>query len=328
MFSTGSSRKSGSATEAVATPNNQAARKAAELLAERYDLSPRVDIDTFVRKFATVEPCTWPNGDVDGLTVRASQSEDLPRIFYRETQSPRRIRFTLAHELGHLILGWHIGTAQCSIDMGTAGRSPDEREADTFAASLLIPNRWVASLLAEGIGISDVVRRLEEADVSPYASLIALSNALPPGWAFELAGTVQLRSGFMPPYSPDDLDKTRAKGIARLHNTDVKWWRLFGSKDFESEVETAAAHEALLDALDATSSQLSVPQITGKVAGYLGSAKTAILQDPADMFAYVLWRLEGEINNTLPAHDGFKRWLSRRVADIAHKRASSQTTSV
>lgn len=303
----------------MAAPNSQAARKAASLLAGRYDLTPRVDIETFVQKFATVEPCTWPNSNVDGLTVHATQSDGQPQIFYRSSQSPRRIRFTLAHELGHVILGWHIGTAQCTVDVSGAERSPDEREADAFAANLLIPDNWISSLLTAGLGMSEVIERLADADVSPYASVIALSNGLPPGWAFELASAPQLTSGFMKAYSRAELRSASARGSATLHNRTVKWWRLFGSKDFVADTATFTAEESLRDALDATGSALGAAQLTGKVGGYLGSTKVAMLQHPADMFAYVLWRLESE-GSALPAHDGFKYWLSCRVVGIARKR--------
>lgn len=55
-------------------------------------------------------------------------------VIYREGGNPARQRFTLAHELGHRVLG-HTG-----------GDPADEREADCFASHLLCPRPVIARL--------------------------------------------------------------------------------------------------------------------------------------------------------------------------------------
>ncbi len=56
-------------------------------------------------------------------------------VFYNPSLPPKRMRFTLAHELGHIFLG-HIGhfAPLCAC----AGLTPDE-QADLFASYLLCP---------------------------------------------------------------------------------------------------------------------------------------------------------------------------------------------
>ncbi len=68
----------------------------------------------------------------DGMTVRYGGQY---LVLYREAPA-RRLAFTLAHELGHILLGH-------------AGESPtaEEREANAFAASLLCPAAAVGYLV-------------------------------------------------------------------------------------------------------------------------------------------------------------------------------------
>lgn len=62
----------------------------------------------------------------------------VPRIFVSKECSPERQRFTVAHELGHILLG-HVG------EQGLVNREPDpkdnpiEQAANVFASRLLAP---------------------------------------------------------------------------------------------------------------------------------------------------------------------------------------------
>lgn len=73
----------------------------------------------------------------DGLTFYAG---DMPVILYNESCIAGRIRFTVAHELGHIILG-HVAPGSVT----TVNREPDpeddpqETTANQFAARLLAP---------------------------------------------------------------------------------------------------------------------------------------------------------------------------------------------
>lgn len=73
----------------------------------------------------------------DALTMRR-QHQGRPHyvVIYRNDGHPARLRFTLAHELGHRLLG-HNG-----------GDAAEEREADHFASHLLCPEPVVAHLRA------------------------------------------------------------------------------------------------------------------------------------------------------------------------------------
>lgn len=74
-------------------------------------------------------------GGVEGLSVRLG-GRDIIRI-NSDGRSERRQRFTLAHELGHCLLG-HCSVCHPEHVHGVS-RTPEEAAANEFAAALLMP---------------------------------------------------------------------------------------------------------------------------------------------------------------------------------------------
>lgn len=75
---------------------------------------------------------------IDGNDGYSTIIDGEPRIFVSDRCSAERKRFTVAHELGHILLG-HVGM------LGLVNREPDpkdnpiEQEANVFASRLLAP---------------------------------------------------------------------------------------------------------------------------------------------------------------------------------------------
>lgn len=65
---------------------------------------------------------------------------EKPMVFFDEHCSPQRIRFTIAHEIGHLLLG-HVRAGQVTAvnREPDPGDDPHETAANQFAARLLAP---------------------------------------------------------------------------------------------------------------------------------------------------------------------------------------------
>lgn len=83
----------------------------------------------------------------EGMLV-ANVEKTRAEIFYNPNSNPQRKRFTVGHELGHLLLPHHQqSTYECSKeDMTRFERSPNPRsvqeaEANRFSSELLMP-RW------------------------------------------------------------------------------------------------------------------------------------------------------------------------------------------
>lgn len=78
----------------------------------------------------------------DGFTIRDHAGKLF--VYYNEQCSPQRTRFTLAHELGHIVLG-HLTAGDFGVQYSPRNneplevRDPAEREANVFASRLLAP---------------------------------------------------------------------------------------------------------------------------------------------------------------------------------------------
>lgn len=73
----------------------------------------------------------------DGLSFFAG---NMPVILYNETCTPERVRFTIAHELGHIVLG-HISPGGVTVANREPNPQDDPKEiaANQFAVRLLAP---------------------------------------------------------------------------------------------------------------------------------------------------------------------------------------------
>lgn len=73
--------------------------------------------------------------DNDGASIIIN---DVPYIFVKRNCTVARQRFTVAHELGHILLG-HVGNYELTNRELSPTDNPIEQEANMFAARLLAP---------------------------------------------------------------------------------------------------------------------------------------------------------------------------------------------
>jgi Zn-dependent peptidase ImmA (M78 family) len=141
----------------MSTHNLDPRQAARDLLVQNNVSAPAVAVDKIARKlgvkveYAPLEP------ELSGL---AHIREGIAIVGINALHSPVRQRFTLAHELGHVRLHWAILERAVHVDKGSlrrdglssTGLDPIEREANAFAAELLMPD----FLLREAIGNQSV----------------------------------------------------------------------------------------------------------------------------------------------------------------------------
>lgn len=128
-----------------------------------------------------------PSSNVSGFIARRGGATI---IGVNSSQASVRQRFTLAHELGHHLLHAQ-GLSEVHVDetfevkfrdeRSSLGTDLDEREANLFAAELLMPQHLIEEALATQIGIDisddDVINELaENFGVSTQAMLFRLAN--------------------------------------------------------------------------------------------------------------------------------------------------------
>lgn len=98
-----------------------------------------------------------PTDESDGMSLFI---DGKPHIYVSSEVSPERRRFTIAHELGHIILG-HVGKYELVNREPSPGDNPIEQAANVFASRLLAPacvlwgcNVWTAEQIQKLCQIS------------------------------------------------------------------------------------------------------------------------------------------------------------------------------
>ena len=120
---------------------NSRASRLAQDIAERFRLGPPpIDIEHLVNQLGVDQVIEAPLIE-DG---RMERSEGLTRIIVRAGLSRERRRFTIAHELCHVLLS--DPRSELVATRHVIGRDEEERFCEDFAAALLLPWAWVRSV--------------------------------------------------------------------------------------------------------------------------------------------------------------------------------------
>jgi Zn-dependent peptidase ImmA (M78 family) len=160
-------------------------RRAMEIIDELGITELPVPVERIARQLGaelTYEPF---DGDVSGMLYREAESQP-PVIGVNSRQAATRQRFTVAHEIGHLML--HKGQPvfvdsflRVNWRAGKSGR--DEVEANAFAAELLMPRRFIEREIDAAVERYGTLRRdaltaelANKFKVSPEAMSYRLSN--------------------------------------------------------------------------------------------------------------------------------------------------------
>ncbi|HVY30951.1 MAG TPA: ImmA/IrrE family metallo-endopeptidase [Polyangiaceae bacterium] len=156
---------------------------------ELHKLAPPVAIEDVLSDFADVEYDQLP---CPGEAVVVSTPGSRPRVVVSSglRAKPNRLRFTLAHELGHIVLPWQIGAAICfpyrTLVADDATHADGEAQANRFARELLVPRAWLATQLGDRGG-SDLGRRIVEIAAAAGVSPITAAIAMEPAYSFPAA---------------------------------------------------------------------------------------------------------------------------------------------
>ncbi len=124
--------------------------KMARKVLQKHSLEVPFDIDNLVEKYAKIVYKHIPVDGVDGICLHLKTAGKTPTVIVNADSFRTRQKFTLAHELGHIIIPWHCGTFIDEIDENKIGSNTKywelEKEANRFASELLMPFDWIFSL--------------------------------------------------------------------------------------------------------------------------------------------------------------------------------------
>ncbi|UVI31011.1 ImmA/IrrE family metallo-endopeptidase [Paenibacillus spongiae] len=218
-------------------------QKMAQKISQKFGLKIPVDIQSLILKYADYEEATIP-GSIDAICILR---DTKPLVILNPTQISTRKRFTLAHELGHIVIPGHDGMISCHIDrediINDSFYSVMEYEANNFAAELLMPTPWLEEMVKEHIsaGLHLTLEKIcKEADVSFSAAFFSLFKVLPSGYIayvknnhrihgkrFESEGT----RVFIP--KRDELidfqwldNNATEQNIYRMDTFTIQWWKI------------------------------------------------------------------------------------------------------
>jgi len=144
---------------------------AAELLAAAEIVGPPVDLLALCER--------WPSlrvsfADLDGAGYLIDLGVQGSELLLRRRDSPRRQRYTLAHELGH----WVLQGNQHALLTHTP-HAIVERWCDRFAAALLMPAAWVTEALGMTADVETIAQMDAYFEVSRQAALLRVGELVP-----------------------------------------------------------------------------------------------------------------------------------------------------
>ena len=304
-------------------------RHLANRIVEDFDLIPPVDVLELTKSFADIVFVEWPY-QCDGLTIDLTTTARRPKVFIKETRNVRRQRFTIAHELGHVILPWHIEGVACAPEAGIDtcfSGGLREREASTFASHILVPDRFIHPMCQGDVDVPDLLGALASANISVEATLIATARALPPGFAFVLdSGRIHRSDGtILPCPSYDSLRTSRMwtsaadqSGKFVLGRKTVRWFKFERFEDPLNVDDVRSPTQILLDAIATlTDDESERKSLQLRVNGVIGAAMTSpeSRTSPARALAVMRHRIRGrpDLVDLVDVPD-FELFLHKRAA--------------
>lgn len=319
-------------------------RKLAVLLLKRSKQWPPVDVQSLVGAHATIEYADFPT-TCDCLLIR--RPNHRPRlVISSRVKVQNRLRFTLAHELGHLILPWQSGSVFCHADYVV--RTSDEisrrmeAEANRFAAELLVPTIWVTQqLVPTEDGAQQILKVADRAGVSPVTAMFSVARASPAGTLYLVLDTngrahyVAASPGSLMNLpqvgEPVDISSLLTTG-ATVHQASygqrtlvvVRFLGpqptsiLLGSQELSTKILERILVELFPDPKERRSASSSINGVIGS-ANVLASAE----MNPESILGVLHQRFVGRPRlDRVLRHSLFKSFLSAKAAELAARRQS------
>jgi IrrE N-terminal-like domain len=150
--------------------------------------SPPIDVYELTRRYAQIKEKSIPF-DVDGLPFHLKVKGKQPTVIVNSEKPIRRKCLTLAHELGHVLIPWHVGSIidETNVFMDGEGIAHQELEIqpNRFASELLMPTKWIVEVIK---AIEDPAKAMayvvKVAETSRPAAAIKLTDCLSPGYIY------------------------------------------------------------------------------------------------------------------------------------------------
>lgn len=318
---------------------NKPEEKLAQRFFKRKKLSIPVNIEKIILEYADVEYDDLP-GNVDAIFMERT---NRPLIIIDQSKPMVRKRFTLAHELGHIVIPWHVGTLSCHTDgyqkFHDFYYKKIEAEANRFASELLVPSEWVKELLGvKSIKVHEVIRDIAlTCEVSLITSTIAVCKKLPPGYLVIIAMDNKILYHSISPgtkinFKSDEFDIEHINNLIPLsgkienENYCIYCWDCsINVKDTQPDsVDVRRSKDILKEIVNDTFPDKEEGlKVTRVINGIFGSLNSRLKDKNKDFESYLFefqQRLIGYKNLAeLVKHPKFKQYVSRKISELVSK---------
>lgn len=310
----------------------------ARRIIEKHGLSPPIDVRKLVKQHADVQVHSIPFPRVDGLCLNLKVPGKRPRVIINADNPSNRRRFTLAHELGHIVIPWHMGSFVDCLDSdampNSVGYWTAEDEANRFAAELLMPSSWIEKQIKVHQDLAITHKSIAETcEVSAHAAAIQLTQLLPANitFAIESSGTVEVagrtegtlaasltRGNPLPPGAYSYATKHFQTDLAAK---TLHWWSLpEGEEIVQSSLRT---WREILDSIVASlglslSEQKKLKSsISGVIAYANGSVKRTGTHTESRVMAACIQKFHGRPEfESVFKHTEFRSFLSEKIREL------------
>ena len=304
-------------------------KMAARLLA-RHKLSPPFDLDELAEEYGSVEYLHIPF-NADGITIGIG-GESKPQIIINSLAPKTRKKFTLAHELGHIIIPWHTGTIVSHIDNVNSDIEyrEMESEANQFAAELLIPRDWLLGIQGNFSSFEGLVQHvLSSTGASRDAVLIKIFNTIEsPVVCAQIDGSGNVVHSYRSSSAPTGADLFGRNVYAEnIFSTEVfeesfdlgdrsyKSWFFVSNEIIESDPRPW--REVLAQILEETNSKELLPSINAILPTKYNSNKD---KSEAELCSLVIQAYDGRGKfDEVIAHPLFPQYVIKRIRELIAK---------
>lgn len=281
------------------------------------------DIENLAKSLAVIEEKTFPV-EIDGLCLDVKGRSGRPRIWIKKHLREKRRNFTLAHEIGHIIIPWHTGSIVDDLDVENSTESSYyidmEREANRFAAELLMPFHWASSIAKRADHMQNAMRAIYDvANVSGQAAALRTIQTGPPGyivsavrdnlieWSMKTAGTITRLPRRQESVTNVAMATHFPPEVLLIGNTQYYWWK--EREKIQVPEKPSDEWRDILEAIVERFSEDKRPKLKQRVNAIIGGALR--LHPKGSSVESMYWSVLKSLENR-GDHDP---WLSATLSD-------------
>lgn len=314
----------------------------AKRLIAKYGLTPPIDIENLTKQYADVDHLAIPF-EVDGITLHLKTAGRRPKIILNSSIAVTRMRFTLAHELGHVLIPWHVGNIvdiTNENDVYGDDYSIIESEANRFASELLMPHDWIRQIILTTPDPPRMVKSVTElAQVSSHAAIIKLATTSDPGNLFAaISDDGQLLSSGRSdgtlanlPSWGEYIDPTtlfpfcNSRYAFTISGQNYFWWKFSNDAPIPDNEDSRTWQEVLSLIIEQSGADAEHKRkLWQRISGIIGYANSQLARDyrtASNVYSACLQRMHSSEEMTpIKNHPLFELFLRKKVQSLINRK--------